>query len=92
LTGRRTVDDSAQDAYRGALGGSAVFERATNGPTTEEITRAQQAALRAAARILARHHRPDWRPGTDGELDAWGHGYNTGYNAAIGSNRPDGSR
>lgn len=42
-------------------------------PATEP-TVAHLKTLRAAARILARHHRPTWHP-TDAELDAWGAGY-----------------
>ncbi|GGN40443.1 hypothetical protein FHR83_007037 [Actinoplanes campanulatus] len=36
---------------------------------------ADESLLSAAARILARHHDPDWRPSTPAELDAWGRGY-----------------
>lgn len=34
--------------------------------------------LHAAARILARHHHPDWRPATD-DIDGYGHGYHDGH-------------
>jgi hypothetical protein len=37
--------------------------------------RADDKLLHAAARILVRHHHPDWRPASDGEFDAWGRGY-----------------
>lgn len=50
---------------------------APNRPGTES-TVIDDCLLRAAARILARHHHPDWRPATDAELDAWGHGYGAG--------------
>jgi hypothetical protein len=35
------------------------------------------AEVRAAARILARHHHPDWRP-TNDDLDGYGRGYGDG--------------
>lgn len=44
-------------------------------PRADHPPKGEEAVARAAARVLARHHRPDWRPATDGELDAWGHGY-----------------
>lgn len=37
------------------------------------------ALVRAAARILARHHRPDWRPPNEDHIDTWGAGYLTGW-------------
>lgn len=36
---------------------------------------ADESLFCAAARILARHHDPEWRPSTDAEFDAWGHRY-----------------
>jgi len=35
--------------------------------------------IQAAARVLLRHHHPDWRMVGDEVLDAWGHGYITGH-------------
>lgn len=42
------------------------------------VSRRDEALTRAAARVLARHLHPLWRPADDGQLDAWGHGYGAG--------------
>jgi hypothetical protein len=49
---------------------------AANRPGTS-LTVAEEKLVRAAARILARHHHPDWRP-TDDDLDGYGRGYGDG--------------
>lgn len=41
------------------------------------VTRGEEKLLSAAARVLARHHHPDWRPSTE-DLDGYGHGYGDG--------------
>lgn len=51
-------------------GARPAADRPGTQPTVTEV--------RAAARILARRYRPDWRPATDGELDAFGAGYGLG--------------
>jgi len=43
----------------------------------------------AAARILARRHRPDWRPADNAELDAWATGFNTGWTQGYTAGRGD---
>jgi hypothetical protein len=49
---------------------------AVNRPATTS-TVDEESLLRAAARILARHHHPDWRP-TNDDLDGYGRGYGDG--------------
>lgn len=53
-----------------------VSLNADTGPFTEP---SDEGLVHAAARILARHHHPEWRPNDDHDIDVWGHGYNTGW-------------
>lgn len=46
-----------------------------------------ESLVRAAVRVLAGHYCPDWRPADDGQLDAWGHGFNTAWNQAYAAGR-----
>ncbi len=57
-------------------------------PQDPQVTRMDLAAARIlAARILARTHRPDWRPANDAELDAWAAGFNAGWTQGYAAAR-----